>query len=243
MQDKVAIISGASRGLGREIAIALASDGYATAVTYAGSADKAEQVVQSIQDHGGKALAIKADVAAPGQVDALFNQVEQTLGGIDAVINTAGISVLKPLLEFSEAEFSRLMATNLTGTFNILQQAGRRVKPGGRIITFSSNVVDSLPPAYAVYAASKSAVEAMSKVLAKELRGREMTVNILSPGPTATDMFLEGKSAELVETFARQSPFQRLGTPADIIEVVRFLLRPEATWINGQVIKVNGGAN
>ena len=243
MKNKVAIVSGGSRGLGKEIALGLASDGYHVVVSYAQSAAEAEVLVRYITAQGGKALACKADVAIESDVDRLFAFTQEKFGQVDVVINTAAISILKPLSEFNSNEFNRVISTNLTGTFHILQHASKHLSAGGRILTFSSNVVTSLPANYAVYAASKAAVEVLSKTLAKELRGREITVNIVSPGPTATDMFLEGKSEDLISQFAQASPFGRLGTPEDILRVVRFLIGPEAVWINGQVIKINGGAN
>lgn len=243
MSKKIALVSGASRGIGKEIAIALAQDDYIAIITYVSNPDKAKDVVKHIERSGGEAIAIKVDVSNQAEVSSLFEEIKKRFGRLDVVINTAGISILKPLSELTMVDFNQVIATNLTGTFNILQQSVKHLESGGRILTFSSNVTDSIPPNYSVYAASKAAVETMSKILSKELRGREITVNILSPGPTATDMFLDGKSAELVEHFAQLSPFERLGKPEDIINVVRFIIRPEATWINGQVIKVNGGAN
>lgn len=243
MSKKIAIISGASRGLGKEIAIALSKEQFKCVITYVNNIDKAHEVLQQIKEHGGEAIALKADVGKFEDVENLFEQVKQQFGKIDVVINTAGISILKPLQDFDSKEFSKVVSTNVEGTFNILHQAARYMEAHGRILTFSSNVVDTLPPHYSIYAASKSAVETMSKVFSKELRKRNITVNIISPGPTGTDMFLEGKSPKVVEHFAQLSPFERLGEPKDIINVVQFLVRPEADWINGQVIKVNGGAN
>lgn len=243
MNKKVAIISGGSRGLGQAIAIGLAQGGYQVVISYAQSAEKAQSIVNMITEFGGTALAIKADVSIENDVSHLFSKTKAEFGQIDVVINTAAISVLKPLSEFSLVDFNRVISTNLTGTFHILKQAAAHISKGGRILTFSSNVVTSLPPTYAAYAASKAAVEALSKTFSKELRGRQITVNIVSPGPTSTDMFLEGKSEELVNQFAQASPLERLGTPEDIVRVVRFLVGPDAAWINGQVIKVNGGAN
>ena len=243
MSKKIALISGASRGIGKEIAIALAQDNYISVITYISSPDKANDVVQQIQKSGGEALTFKADVSNEAEVDSLFQQIQDKFGKIDVVINTAGISILKPLSELSTSDFNKVMNTNLMGTFHILQKSVKYLSKGGRILTFSSNVTDTLPANYSIYAASKAAVETMSKILSKELRGREITVNVISPGPTGTDMFLEGKSPELVQQFAQLSPFERLGKPEDIINVVKFLLQPEAVWINGQVIKVNGGSN
>ena len=243
MSKKVAIISGASRGLGKSIAIALAENGYICVITYANNPTKADEVLQQIHRIGGDAIAIKADVSNHAEIKNLFETVKNKFGQINVVINTAGISILKPLEQFQPDEFSKVIETNVTGTYNILHQASKHIEKGGKILTFSSNVVGTLPVNYSIYAASKAAVESMSKVFSKELRGKEVTVNIISPGPTATEMFLEGKNDDLIEQFSKLSPFERLGTPTDIINVVRFLISSEATWINGQVIKINGGSS
>lgn len=243
MSKKIAIISGASRGLGREIAISLAKNEYFTIITYANSPEKANDVVNTIEQFGGKAISLKADVGNHQEVKELFENVKYKFGRIDVVINTAGISILKPLAEFQLDEFYKVIETNVNGTFNILSQASKHIEKGGRILTFSSNVVNTLPINYSIYAASKSAVETMSKIFSKELRGKEVTVNIISPGPTSTEMFLEGKNQELIEQFAKLSPFERIGTPIDIINVINFLISPDAVWINGQVIKINGGSS
>ena len=243
MSKKIAIVSGASRGLGKEIAIDLAKQNYIVIITYVKNSARAEEVADYIKELGGEALTVKADVANYSEVDYLFKTVKTQFGHIDAVINTAGVAILKPLEEFTTDEFESVINTNLIGSFNILNQAAKHVDQGGRVVTFSSNVVDSIPVNYGPYAASKAAVEILSKTLSKELRGKQITVNIISPGPTATDMFLEGKTPEAIEHFSKLSPFERLGTPNDIVNVLRFLLSNEATWVNGQVIKVNGGAN
>ena len=243
MDQKVALISGGSRGLGREVAFTLANQGYITVIAYAGNQIKADETVEMIHAQGGRAQALQTDVGDIDAVEQLFKTIHEEFGRIDAVINTAAISILKPIDELSSEEADRIITTNIKGTFNILKYAGQYIKEGGRILTFSSNVVESLPINYAMYAASKAAVEAMSKIMSKELRGREISVNIISPGPTATDMFLEGKSPELIEHFAKLSPFERLGQPQDIVKVIQFLLSDDAGWINGQVIKINGGSS
>ena len=243
MSKKVALVSGGSRGLGREIAIYLAQQDYQIVITYVSNPDKAQQVVEHIEQNQGKAVAFKADVANNQEIQQLFKTIKEKFGRIDVVINTAAISILKPLASFELSEVEKIVNTNFIGTFNLLNLSAQYVEHGGRILTFSSNVTDSLPVNYSLYAATKSAVESMSKVFSKELRGREITVNIISPGPTGTEMFLEGKSPELVDHFAKLSPFERLGTPQDITQVIGFLISDQATWINGQVIKINGGAN
>ena len=187
--------------------------------------------------------AVAADVANEGAVARLFDQAEQAFGGVDVVINAAGLMSLAPLADFDLAVLDRMHRTNIRGTFVVNQQAARRVRPGGAIINFSSTVIGRVLPTYTGYAASKAAVEAMTFILAHELRGRDITVNAVAPGPTATDMFLEGKGEELLTQLANAVPLQRLGTPADIAPVVAFLASPAGHWINGQTIRVNGGVN
>ena len=241
MTQKIVIISGGSRGIGKAIALKLAQQNYTVIIGYSRNADAANELVQQIKQNQGHAVAIKADVSKSKEVKELFKNTLTQFGRIDAVINTAGIAILKSLSTFSEDEFNLIMQSNVTGTFNILQQAAQHVNNGGRILTFSSNVVETLPPTYAAYAASKAAVEVLTKVLSKELRGRNININVISPGPTTTEMFFEGKDSKTIDTFIKMSPLERLGTPEDIANVVYFLLSDEGIWINGQVLKVNGG--
>jgi 3-oxoacyl-[acyl-carrier protein] reductase len=241
MSNKVVIISGGSRGIGKALALQLAQLNYRVVIAYAKNKQAAEQVVQTIQSHQGVAFAVQTDISNMNEVKNLFSFTLEQFGKIDAVVNTAGIAILKPLIEFTETEFQSILHNNITGTFNILHQAAQHVSEHGRILTFSSNVTETLPPNYAPYAASKAAVEAMTKVLAKELRGKSISINVLSPGPTTTEMFLDGKSTETIEAFKNMSPLERLGQPEDIVNVVSFLLSQEGAWINGQVLKVNGG--
>jgi 3-oxoacyl-[acyl-carrier protein] reductase len=237
----VAIVTGASRGIGAAVAHRLANDGFAVIVNYAGQRAAAEQVVAEITARGGQALAVQADVSRAGDVRALFDAAERAFGGVDVVVNNAGVMALAPVADMDEATFDRVITTNLKGTFLVLAEAARRVRGGGRLINFSSSVIGLQLPTYAAYAASKAGVEVLGVVLAKELRGRNITVNTVAPGPTATDLFLTGKPAEVIERMAKQPPLERLGQPADIAAVVSFLAGPDGAWVNGQTVRANGG--
>jgi len=238
---RTAIVTGASRGIGAAIAQRLAHDGMAVIVNYAGAVKAAESVVSSITSSGGNAQAVKADVSDPAAARSLFDAAEKAFGGADVVVNNAGIMTLATIAASDDAMFDRLIAVNLKGSFNMMREAATRVRRGGRIINFSSSVVGLLQPTYGIYAGTKAAIEAMTSVLAKELRGREITVNTIAPGPTATDLFLNGKSPELVERLAKLSPLERLGQPEDIAAAVAFLAGPDGAWINGQTLRANGG--
>jgi 3-oxoacyl-[acyl-carrier protein] reductase len=238
---RVTIVTGASRGIGAAVAERLARDGFALVVNYSGDPAPAESVVRSIEAAGGRALAAKADVSDPDAVRHLFETAESAFGGVDVLVNNAGIMTLANLADVEDAAFDRLIAVNLKGTFNTLREAARRLRDGGRIINFSSSVVGLLQPTYGVYAATKAGVEALTAVLAKELRGRNITVNAIAPGPTATDLFLSGKPPELVDRLAKLAPLERLGEPADIAAAVAFLAGPDGAWINGQTLRANGG--
>jgi 3-oxoacyl-[acyl-carrier protein] reductase len=240
MTERVAIVTGASGGIGRAVAVRLAKAGMSVAVHYAGNRDRAKAVADEIVAAGGRALVVAADVADEAQVAALFDQVEAEFGGVDVVVNTAGIMLLSPLTELNLDDFDRMHRTNVRGTFVVSQQAARRVRKGGAIINFSSSVTKIALPAYTAYAASKGAVDAMTLILAKEMRGRDVTVNAVAPGPTATPLFLDGKPQQAVDNLRNMSPMERLGEPADIAEAVTFLAGP-ARWINGQIIYPNGG--
>ncbi|MFE9601419.1 SDR family oxidoreductase [Streptomyces hokutonensis] len=239
---RVAIVTGGSRGIGRRTVGRLAADGYAVVVGYAGNQDEAEAAVKEATASGGRAIAVRADVADERAVAALFDAAEAEFGGgIDVVVHAAGRMQLAPIAELDLAVLDDLHRTNIRGTFVVLQQAARRVRPGGAIVTFSTSVVGLAFPGYGAYAASKGAVEALTLILARELRGRDVTANTVAPGPTATDLFLDGKDEEAIARLAAQPPLERLGTPADIAEVVAFLASPAGHWINGQVIRANGG--
>jgi len=237
----VAIVTGGSRGIGAAISERLAADGHAVVVNYAGRRDDAEALAARIVAGGGEAVALQADVADPAAVRRLFDAAEARYGGVDVLVNNAGVLDLAPVATFDDAAFDRLVAINLKGSFNAMREAAGRVRDGGRIVNFSSSVIGLRLEGYGAYAATKAAVEALTAVLSRELRGRAITVNAVAPGPTATDLFLEGKSAELVERLAKMNPLERLGTPADIAAVVSFLAGPQGGWINGQVVRANGG--
>ena len=239
-EPRVAIVTGGSRGIGRESAERLAADGYALVINYAGNEAEANAAVQAVEKLGAQAIAIRADVADEVAVAAMFDAAEQTFGGVDVVVHAAGIMVLSPLADLDLADLDRQLRTNVRGTFVVDQQAARRLRPGGAIINFSTSVVGLKLPTYTAYAATKGAVEALTAILAKELGHRDITVNAVAPGPTATGMFLGGKSDELIARMAAQNPMNRIGAPADIAEVVAFLAGP-GRWVNGQVIRANGG--
>jgi 3-oxoacyl-[acyl-carrier protein] reductase len=241
VQPRVAVVTGGSRGIGRAVAGRLAAEGYAVALAYAGREDLAEQAVAEIEGAGGRALAVQADVADEEAVARLFDRAEADFGGVDVVVNAAGKMSLATVADLDLTVLDELHRTNIRGTFVVAQQAARRLRAGGALIAFSTSVLGTAFPTYGAYAASKGAVEALTLILARELRGRDVSVNTVAPGPTATDMFLDGKDDELIARLAAQSPMERLGTPDDIAEVVAFLAGPRGHWVNGQVVRVNGG--
>ena len=238
---KVALVTGAARGIGSAIAERLGRDGFAVIVNYSGSTAEAESVARTIGAAGGRALAVKADVSDPRAVREMFDNAVAKFGGIDVLVNNAGIMTLGNVADFEDAAFDKQIAVNLKGTFNTLREAARRLRPGGRIINLSSSVVGLLQPTYAIYAATKAGVEAITSVLAKELRGRNITVNAVAPGPTATELFLKGKPQPVIDHLTKLAPLERLGTPDDIARTVAFLAGPDAAWINGQTLRANGG--
>ena len=240
---RVAIVTGGSRGIGRSVVEELTGEGLAVVVGYAARHAEAKETVAAAEAKGGQAIAMPADVADEGAVSKLFDAAEHTFGGVDIVVNAAGVMYLAPLADFDLGVLDRMLRTNVRGTFVVNQQAARRVRPGGAIVNFSSSVIGRILPTYTGYAASKAAVEAMTFILAHELRGRGVTANAVAPGPTATDMFLEGKDEDALSRFANAVPLERLGTPADIAAVVAFLASPSGQWINGQTVRVNGGIN
>ncbi|WP_245547176.1 SDR family oxidoreductase [Nocardia brevicatena] len=238
--DRVALVTGGSGGIGRAVAQRLAAEGMSIVVHYAGNAARAEDVVAAITDGGGTAVALGGDVADSERMARIFTEITERFGGMDVVVNTAGIMLLGPVTEFDLDAFDRMQRTNVRGTFVVSQLAARGLRPGGALINFSSSVTRLQQPGYAAYAGTKGAVEAMTLILARELRGRDITVNAIAPGPTATPLFLDGKDAEDIDRLAHLSPLERLGEPADIAEAVAFLAGP-ARWINGQILYTNGG--
>lgn len=237
---RVALVTGGSGGIGRAVAERLASDGIAVGVHYAGNKAQADETVAAIASAGGRALAVGGDVADEHAISAAFDAVEREFGGINVVVNTAGIMILSPIATLDLDDLDRMHRTNIRGTFVVSQQAARRVRRGGAVINFSTSVTRLQFPGYGAYVASKGAVEAMTLVLARELRGKDITVNAVAPGPTATPLFLEGKDEATIENLTKAAPLERLGTPDDIAEAVAFLAGP-ARWINGQVLYTNGG--
>ena len=238
---RAAIVTGASRGIGAAIAERLAKDGFTVVINYSGDAAPADTLARKIEDEGGRALTAKADVSDPEAVRRLFDAAAAAFGGVDVLVNNAGIMTLSPVAESSDAVFDRQVAINLKGTFNTLREAAKRLRDGGRIVNFSTSVVGLKLETYGVYAATKAAVETLTAILSKELRGRSITVNAVAPGPTATDLFLNGKSEELIARMAKMNPLERLGTPEDIAAAVASLVGPDGAWINGQVLRANGG--
>lgn len=241
MNQKAAIVTGASRGIGRAIAERLAADGIAVIVNYASGRDAADDVVKAIEAKGGKAVAVQADIGDPAGIVRLFDAAEQHFGGTDILVNNAGLMALKPLTEMDDEAFKRHVDVNLTGIFYGIREAGRRLREGGRIINFSSSVVGVYGPGYGAYAASKAGVEALTHVASKELGKRKITVNAVAPGPIETELFMNGKSEELVQNITKSIPLGRLGQPDDIASVVSFLASSQGGWINGQVLRANGG--
>lgn len=237
----VAIITGASRGIGAQIARRLSGDGFAVVINFASSAGEADALAAELNAADGHAIAIKADIARSDEVRYLFEQTEAQLGNVDVLVNNAGVMKALPLAETSDEQFDLAFNINARGTFNTLREAGARMKDGGRIINFSTTALALNLPGYAIYNATKAAVEAFTHVFAKELRGRNITVNAVAPGPVATELFLHGKSEEQIQHFANMPPLQRLGQPEDIASVVSFLAGPDSGWVNGQVLRANGG--
>jgi 3-oxoacyl-[acyl-carrier protein] reductase len=239
--NKVALVTGASRGIGAAIAERLAADGFAVIINYAGNAAAAEALARRIESKGGRALTARADVSDPAAVRGMFDAAEAAFGGIDVVVNNAGIMKLGRIADSDDASFDSQIAINLKGTFNGLREAAKRLRNGGRIVNLSTSVVGTKLETYGIYTATKAAVEALTAILSKELRGRSITVNAVAPGPTSTDLFLDGKSPELVERLAKMNPLERLGTPEEIAATVSFLAGPDGGWINGQTLRANGG--
>jgi len=238
---RTAIVTGSSRGIGAAVARRLANDGFSVVVNYTGNAAEAESVVGDIKRGGGNALSIQADVSDPAAMRRMFDQAAALSGGVDVLVNNAGIMQLAKISDADDGFFDRHIAINLKGVFNGMREAAKRLRSGGRIISFSSSVVGLYQPNYGVYAATKGGIEAMTHVLANELRGRNITVNAVAPGPTATDLFLKGKTKEVIDHLAKLAPLERLGEPSDIAAVVAFLAGRDGGWINGQVLRANGG--
>lgn len=239
--QRCAIVTGSSKGIGAAIAERLARDGLAVVVNYASNAATADALVARIKAAGGQAIAVEADVSDPAAVAALFDRATDAFGGVDVMVNNAGIMKLAPVAATEDAVFDQHVAINLKGAFNGLREASRRLRDGGRIVSLSSSVVGMYQPTYAAYAATKGAVEAMTHILAKELGARGITVNAVAPGPVATALFLGDKSEEQVAAVTKMIPLGRLGEPEDIARTVAFLVGPDGGWVSGQVLRANGG--
>jgi len=239
--QSVAIVTGASRGIGAAVAKRLAKDGFSVVVNYANNEKEAQNVVDEIKNLGGQAIAIKADVSKAIDVAQLFDSTESTLGSPDVLVNSAGIMELSPLAQCSDDIFEKMVSVNFKGTFNTLREAAIKMKDGGRIINLSTSVIGLNLPSYSIYAATKAAIETITAILAKEMRGRSITVNAVAPGPTATKLFLNGKSNEQIEQLAKMNPLERLAKPEDIANSVSFLASVEGGWVNGQTLRANGG--
>jgi 3-oxoacyl-[acyl-carrier protein] reductase len=238
---KIAIVTGASRGIGRAVAKRLAQDGFAVVVNYLSNASEAEEVVAEIKVIGGEAIAVKADVANQIDVERLFNETSNKFGSVDVVVHNSGIMPLSPIGKNNFDLFDKVISTNLRGAFLVLAQAAQHVASGGRIIAFSSSVLAKSFPTYGPYIASKAGVEGLVHVLANELRGRNISVNAIAPGPVATQLFLKGKSEEQIAEISKMAPLERIGQPVDIANVVSFLAGPDGGWVNSQVLRANGG--
>lgn len=240
-QNRTAIITGASRGIGVALAKRLAADGFAVVINYANSAESAEELAETLKSRGHKALAIQADIARPDAVTTLFDKTITEFGGVDVIVNNAGVMTTTPIADMDDTTYDAMMDINVRGTFNMLREGAKHLRDHGRVINFSTTALHLKLPGYAVYNATKAAVEAMTGVFAKELRGRQITVNAVAPGPVATELFLNGKTDEQVANFAKMPPLERLGEPNDIAGVVSFLAGPDSGWVDGQTIRANGG--
>lgn len=238
---RVAVVTGGSRGIGRAVVDRLTRDRYDVVIGYGGRRDAAKDAVAQARATGGRAVAVQADVADENAVATMFAAAQAEFGGVDVVVHAAGKLALSTVADLNLQVLDDLHRTNIRGSFVVAQQAARRVRPGGSLITFSTSVIGLAFPTYGPYAASKGAVEALTLILAQELRGRDVTVNTVAPGPTATDLFLDGKDEQTIDRLAQQAPLERLGTPSDIAQVVAFLASPAGHWINGQVVRPNGG--
>lgn len=241
--EKTAIVTGAGRGIGAALAKRLGAEGFAVIVNYSTSIDHANEVVAGIAALGGRARAVRADVADATQVKGLFDAAEAEFGGVDVLVNNAGLLKVSLLAQVSDEDFRQQIAVNLTGPFNAMREGARRIRDGGRIISLSTSIIGNYLPAHGVYVAAKAAIEGMTHVLAKELGSRRITVNAVAPGPVATPLFLSGRSEDMIRRIAQEIPMGRLTTPDDVAAVVSFLASDGGGFVSGQVIKVNGGRN
>ena len=239
--SKTAIITGASGGIGKAIALRLAADGFNVVLHYSGKSAPVQETIKQIEAAAGKAVGVSADVTKEKEVASIFKEAISAFGTINVVVHSAGIMPLSPIVENDVELFDKVIATNLRGTFLVLAQAAQQIAQGGRIMALSSSVIAKSTPTYGAYIASKAGVEGLVKVLAAEMRGRQVSVNAIAPGPVATPLFLEGKSKEQIEQLSKIAPFERLGQPEDVARVVSFLAGPDGGWVNAQVVRPNGG--
>ncbi|MBI0427345.1 SDR family oxidoreductase [Psychrobacter sp. NG27] len=241
LKNKVAIVTGSSKGIGAQIAILLAAAGAKTIINYANDDAAANDIVNQIKSAGGEAIAVQADVSDTEQVATLFDTTISEFGKPDILVNSAGMMINKPIAETTDEDFDRTFAVNVKGTFNTLREAATKLNDGGRIVNLSSTTTRMMLPTYGTYCATKGAVEQLTRVFSKEVGARNITVNAVSPGPTDTELFNQGKTDEAVEKLASMSAFNRIGEPIDIARVVAFLVSEEAAWVTGQNIGANGG--
>lgn len=241
LQNKAAIVTGSSRGIGANIAKALSRAGAKVVINYAGNRAAADQVVAEIRSVGGESIAVKADVSKADEVKALFDTAIAQFGKLDILVNNAGIAIYKRVQDTTDDDFDRAFNINVKGVFLTLREAATRLENGGRIINFSSSVTRLMMPTYGPYSATKAAVEQLTRVFAKEVGQRGITVNSISPGPTNTELFTEGKTEEIIKRLASMAALGRIGEPEDIARVVLFLVSDEAAWVTAQNLGVNGG--
>jgi len=239
LANKVAIVTGGSGGIGSAICERLAEEGAKVVVHYGGHADSANEVVSKIKNNGGDASAIQANLSHSEEVIKLFDQSQQQFGAIDIVVNNAGTGVMKPVAETDEADFDKVFGLNAKRTFLCMKEAARRLNNNGRIVNISSGLVVRPIVGASLYCGSKAAIELMGKVLSMELGDRGITVNTVSPGPTATEMF--ANSGDDPQAAAALSPFNRLGQPEDIADIIAFVVSEKCRWITGHTFQAGGG--
>jgi 3-oxoacyl-[acyl-carrier protein] reductase len=241
-KNKVAIVTGASRGIGAATSERLAKDGFSILINYSSSdPTEAEAVATRVRAVGADVRLCRGSVSDPRTAKQIFDLAESDFGGVDVLINNAGIFELLTIAEMDDETFDRVVAVNLKGAFNFMREAANRMRNGGRIINISSSAVGLKQETYGVYVATKAALEAMTQIMSKEMRGRNISVNAVAPGQTATKLFLDGRSERELDRVAKMNPYERLGTPEDMAATIAFLCSPEGEWINGQVIRINGG--